>query len=214
MKILRALIKRPLFWVILLLLAGFSVFMIIGSLPATGVVKSNLSPSDIKQLSDTTNKSVNQESRLNSAYRSAQDKANEQTAKPGTFDGQYISLTYPPSYSLKSHTLANGTQLEQVILVTAGSFSDHITVTVTQTPATKLSDIPSVALRLAKPDIYKETPITLDGQNGLVFASTTDGYEKIAFVLANGRLTTVAFVTSGDRDTQSFTGILESFKWK
>lgn len=215
MKYLVLCLKHPFISILLLTGGLLTLLLIFGRRPSTGTIHQNLSAAEIKKIAGTSSASESAAAHLNQLYYGAQNAEQRQEARPGVFEGQYFRLNYPSDYTIKEHDRGRGTELEKLILVTAGPFSDHVTISISTTNIAKLDEVASVALRLKNPDAYQESPVAVDGQSGLVFESTSDGYEKIAFVLSKGRLTTVAFITSGDKDTKDALGaILSGFEWK
>ena len=91
----------------------------------------------------------------------------------------------------------------------------YFSVTVNKSGATTIGDVTGVSFREANKDSYKKSMISIDGKEGVSYESTQDGYEKDAFFLENGLLTTIVFTSvSSDNLSSDFTNLTRDFHWK
>jgi hypothetical protein len=69
-------------------------------------------------------------------------------------------------------------------------------------------------LRQSQKDIYKQTEVTVDNQNGLAFEKISGGIEKTAFFFVNNKIYTFAVSGSDQQNvTQLYNKIILSLKF-
>lgn len=127
-----------------------------------------------------------------------------------TYQGKYVSFLYPAAAEKFVPSL-NGTpipskDLEDFYFSLGDDPRIDVTTTVTKVSSveTSIADEPSVRLRQSQKDIYQQTEITADKQNGLAFTKVSGGIEETAFFFVNNKIYT--FAVSGS-DQQNVTAL-------
>ena len=110
------------------------------------------------------------------------------------YKGPYTSFTYPASAKIITPIINGKIQEKPGLDQFSFSFDSpsiyaFIAVLKANANVLTLTDDPSVRLRQAQPEIYKQTSITTDKQQGLSFEKhDNSGFEKTAFFFVNGRI--------------------------
>jgi hypothetical protein len=117
------------------------------------------------------------------------------------YQGKYFLFLYPAAAE-KFVPSANGIpipskDLEDFYFSLGSSPRIDVITSVTQASSaeTSIADDPSVRLRQSQKDIYKQTEVTADNQNGLAFEKISGGIEKTAFFFVNNKI--YSFAVSG-----------------
>jgi hypothetical protein len=119
----------------------------------------------------------------------------EKTTALGTHDGQYFSFSYPAWVRVDTRdaeTVKKNPAVLELFELRDPETHLFIVVQATRAGISRLSDESSVRLRLDRTDVYKQSTVTISGHEGFLFEKTTDGAEKSVFILADGKLYTIA----------------------
>jgi len=208
----KRILRSKIVWLIIFLCSVFMVGWYGSSRPSNGTLRKDVSGKDVKQLLQQYALGKNNDDSNNLYTESAGAKPVELT----TYDGQYFYLTYDKNqYKIKSQEQNKATTLEQVVLFYSAIANRYFSVTVNKSGATTIGDVTGVSFREANKDSYKKSMISIDGKEGVSYESTQDGYEKDAFFLENGLLTTIVFTSvSSDNLSSDFTNLTRDFHWK
>lgn len=128
------------------------------------------------------------------------------------YDGKHLTFSYPAvAQNYPSNTVNNSTFVLENKEFKESNPRYHFIVQVVQYPnAMTYGAIPSIHLRRTQTNIYTESPMAIDKNQGIAFVSQTDGYEKDAFLLYNGLLYTFV-ITGGDPEIEKiFDGVVRS----
>lgn len=110
------------------------------------------------------------------------------------YKGTYISFVYPASAKIIVPMINGKVQEKSGLDQFSFSFDSpsiytFIEVVKANSNVLSLTDYPSVRIRQIQPEIYKETVITTNNQQGLSFEKhDNSGFEKTAFFFVNGRI--------------------------
>lgn len=124
--------------------------------------------------------------------------------------GKYVTFFYPAAAEIFIPK-ANGqpvktTDLEDFFLSLGSSQRIDVTTSVILPSSSilHLEDYPGVRLRQSESDIYKQSTISADLQNGLLFEKDQDGFEKTSFFFVNGRIYIFSIQGSDVKTANSF----------
>lgn len=128
-------------------------------------------------------------------------------AQPATYNGRYISFTYPAHYK-KIPSAITGGYLEVFSLHSTDQRGRNITVGVQKG---SLADSSAVAYRRAHPELYTEEPRT---RTAVTF-TTKSTPEMVSFLQHNDLLANVSITSQSDPNlSEDLQTILNSFAWK
>jgi hypothetical protein len=132
------------------------------------------------------------------------------TSMPASYQGPYISFTYPSSYQLTSATSSN--PYLQVINLVDGSASALLGITIQKAPSLNASA--DVTRRLAQTQRYTWTRIQANGNNGYVFTDHDNGLEQTIFIQHGGLV--VGFAPAGPKGNNlnnQLNEVINSLQW-
>ncbi len=131
-----------------------------------------------------------------------------------TLDGTNFSLKYPNSYA-KRVLPAKDNDIELYELRANTVYDKRLAVEITHLPTAVLTDDGSYNFRKVHPEDYQERLLNTQAGDAHIMIKS-DGKEQTAFMIHNGKLATLAFVTDGAADqlTSEVDQVVASVRWK
>lgn len=126
-----------------------------------------------------------------------------------TYQGKYVSFLYPAAAEKfipkLNATPAPSKDLEDFYFSLGQDPRIDVTVIVVQASSveTGVADDPGVRLRQSQKDIYQQTTVTADNQNGVAFEKINGGIEETAFFFINNRIYTLSVSGSDQKNVTS-----------
>jgi hypothetical protein len=128
---------------------------------------------------------------------------------PNTYDGKYVSFTYPAHYK-PIPSPKSGSYLETAGFYGTNQTSKQISVGVLKE---SINDDSGVKLRQQETDTYTQDPRTASGV--MVFSRTANGSERTAFVPHGDKVASISLTAPPGWDlNEDLQTILLSLKWK
>lgn len=144
------------------------------------------------------------------------DDRQSQPAGNYTLSGDYLSFSYPNSFTASPDQQLSSGMLQQNKLLSTSGGSKSLVVTVTSLPSGQLDDDPSFYMRSLHPQTYQLTKQTI-GDDQVVIASRQGSFEEVAFWPHAGKLATIALsgTTTNQADAlATFNQIVQSVGWQ
>lgn len=130
-------------------------------------------------------------------------------ANPGTYNGKYVSFTYPAHYK-KVPSQITGSYLEVIDFYATDQTSKQIAIGILKE---SLSDDSGIAFRKMHPDVYQLEPRTRSG--AVIYTSTANGSERTAYLQHQDKVITISITSPPGLDlTADSETILNSLQWK
>jgi hypothetical protein len=131
-------------------------------------------------------------------------------------DGDFLSLTYPDSFTVVPNQTIDASMLQKNLLHRSSGGSLSLTVVVTSLPSGRLDDDSSYLMRSLRPETYQIAPQTVQGER-VVVATRQDSFEEVAFWSHAGKLATIALsgsTTDLAATRNLYQQVLQSVEWQ
>lgn len=136
------------------------------------------------------------------------EDTNNSPAKPGKYDGKYISLSFPAYYKI-TPSQKNGGYLEVVNLSNTNHSGKYVSIGVLRE---SLQNDSGYNHRITYPGIYKQVSASA---NSAVFTSTQNGSEQTGFFAHGGLVVSISLTANGNITLAAdYNAIAESLQWK
>jgi hypothetical protein len=137
----------------------------------------------------------------------------------GVYSGEYFSLEYPTTAKPFESTKLSDMNPEVVEYFSFDGFSPRVVFSATviepnDQKLTNLDEVSGVMMRRNDEEKYSVEEISMDGNRGEVFTKSTEGFEKTAFIVREGRLYTFSMTaqSGSTRAEEGFDEIIRSVK--
>jgi hypothetical protein len=138
---------------------------------------------------------------------------------PRLMTGKQATFQYPASLQVKPANPSSEPELEQFNFAYKDTQSWILSISVSRLNSGRLADISSLQFRRTRPDIYKESTLTLGSRDiTLMTDVTAPGFAKVGYLFRGTRSASVSLVGDSilgtDNLDKSFRLILATWSWQ